>query len=328
MAGTYTRAHKRRAKPTKRIRDRLDLIRDTVLGSQDEWPMRVRRVFYVMMGHGTLPDVPAKNASGKGRTGKQIAAVQYQYLVDDLARLRVMRELPWKCIDDTHRRIMEAYSSETQEVYMRGEVKMFLADYKREHYMHAPYYPEIWIEKDAATTVFEPLAESLRIPLVILKGDSSITFVHKGAERARERMAERDQPTLIVYVSDLDPKGYFMLDNVMGCLHNELDIDDEILGARALLTPEQVVEFNLPHNPAGLSTGDSRYNAYVEAVGDFGVELDALDRSRSHAAVQSVIDEHCGADFLEDQRQIEETELAEIATVREDVIEVIEEAIE
>lgn len=317
----------RKLTPTERIRDRLDVLAEVVQDCRDEWPMRVRRVFYVMLGRNLLPAVPPRNRKGRIRTPKEIAALQYDYISRDLSRLRVMGEVLWEAITDTHRQMMEVYSSLSQEVYLQVEAEHFLTDYRREHYLHAPFYPEIWIEKDAASTIFWPLAASLRIPLVILKGDASITFVHEVAERARERMGQRGQRTLIVYASDLDPKGYYMLENVLNSLHKEMDVGNEIVGTRALLWPRQVKEFGLSHNPEGVSTTDSRYARYVEEVGDYGVELDALNRDRSHAAVQAVIDEYCGADFLGAQRGVEDAELAAIGGVRDEVIDVIDAAI-
>ena len=49
-------------------------------------------------------------------------------------------------------------------------------------------------------------------------------------------------------------------------------------------------------------------------------EMDALPRTQCHEVVQAVLDQHCGADLLVEQRQIEEVERA--------VIDVIETAIE
>jgi len=302
----------------------MDRIRDTILGCQDEWPMRVRRVYYVMMGHDTLP-VPTKAKADW--SPKKYADAQYKLVSDDVARLRVRQEIPWDAIDDTHRRIMEEYVMPSNVEYLRYEADRFLTDYSRNYYLNAKYYPEIWVEKDAASTVYWELASSLHIPLVILKGDSSITFVHALAERARQRMEERNQRTLVVYCSDLDPRGYYMLENVMNSLRDDMGIGDEVIGVRAILTAEQVDQFALPPNPAGIKTKDCRYKRYVEEVGDFGVELDALSKQASHEAVQAVINSYCGETFLADQRKIEADELAAIDAVREEVIDVIKTAI-
>ena len=45
---------------------------------------------------------------------------------------------------------------------------------------------------------------------------------------------------------------------------------------RVALNPEQVAEFNLPHDPEAVNKKDTRYKKYIERFGNLAVELDAL----------------------------------------------------
>lgn len=111
-----------------------------------------------------------------------------------------------------------------------------------------PYSLEVWAEKSTMNDVLVPLCESLEVNLQTFSGDGSLTRVEDFLYRARR--AQR--PARIFYISDFDRNGFSMPAAVARKIQFMNDRDDLGLDARLtplVLTPEQIVEFDLPSAP-------------------------------------------------------------------------------
>jgi hypothetical protein len=65
---------------------------------------------------------------------------------------------------------------------------------------------EVWIEKEALAGVLRRVTVEWDVPLMPIRGYSSLTAQHDAAERIVER-AEHGQGTAVYYFGDYDPSG-------------------------------------------------------------------------------------------------------------------------
>lgn len=132
------------------------------------------------------------------------------------------------------------------------------------------YYAELWVEKDALSSVLAPLAREFHVTLMVNRGYSSQSAMHE----AGLRFAAKDEEgfeTLLFYLGDHDPSGEDMVRDVQDRLRM---FGSEVKVRKLALTMTQVEEYNPPPNPAKMS--DSRAQAYVDKFGSQSWEVDAL----------------------------------------------------
>ncbi len=143
-----------------------------------------------------------------------------------------------------------------------------------------PFYLSVWSEKDfdEIREVCEGVANY--VPNI---GQASDEHVNKDLERIREF----GKPAVIFYLSDFDPKGMDMPISVSR--HFETFADEgmpRIRLVRLAITPEQVVEHQIPRSPikrgkpattgAGARAYDAIRDVFQATFGEGAVELDAV----------------------------------------------------
>jgi len=148
-----------------------------------------------------------------------------------------------------------------------------------------PYYVEVWCEKDALTSVLQPITTKYQVPLIIDRGYSSVTAMQKASVRIIQQSYDNNcRRSYILYLGDHDPSGLDM----------ERDIEDRLREflceptiMRVALTTEQTEKYHLPPNPAKIT--DPRAKWYFEEYGNQSWELDALEPSLLSSMVESEI---------------------------------------
>jgi hypothetical protein len=143
-----------------------------------------------------------------------------------------------------------------------------------------PYHLEIWIEKSTQNDILIPLCRRHGVNFVTSVGFQSITSIINLINRLKQIAATlpEGKPARIGWISDHDPGGFFMpaavareLEFYIQKLYPNADIKLTVLA----LTPEQVIEYDLPRKP--IKKTDKRREKFESIHGKGAVELDALE---------------------------------------------------
>jgi hypothetical protein len=158
-----------------------------------------------------------------------------------------------------------------------------------------PYKLVLVGEKSSLKDELLPIARRYGADLYLPKGNISDPFVHQIAKRG----AKDGRPMVALYFSDGDPSGWNMpielgrkLQASRACLYPELKFRQY----RALLTPDQIRQHDLPISP--LKESERRADKWREAMGVEQTEIDALVtlqpdlfREIAHAAIAPFFDQ-------------------------------------
>jgi hypothetical protein len=189
-------------------------------------------------------------------------------------------------IDDT-REAEKTPSWKSIEDILYAAVNQFRSEWWRDQ----PRHLEVWLEKRALRRIFYPITNGFDVYLCTGGGYQSWSQVW--AARARF-LARKGLNLKILYFGDLDPSGKDMPRDIrerFKTLGLEIDVIE------VALTKEDILEFNLPRNPA--KKKDSRQDWYVKKYGiDYAVELDALPPEILREKVKRAIEDHCDLDLL------------------------------
>jgi hypothetical protein len=287
---TPAAAHLYGTSPTKARRrtqaDIAELKRDLVQIVEAEQPMTVRGVFY--------------SAETAGLIAKTEA--DYKNVICRLV-LQLRREgaIPYPWITDGTRWQIKDQSFSGPEAY-RAEMVDF---YRRALWNDQDDYVEVFTEKDAIAGILSPITRQFDVPLNVVRGFSSETFLWSVAQA----IIAVDKPTHLYYFGDWDPSGVVGATDVERRLRGFAP-DAEIHFERIAVTPEQIQKWRLPTRPTKTSTHSSGFK------GD-SVEVDAIKAPRLRALVAECIERHIDADRLRRTEAVEKAERESLASVLE-----------
>ena len=272
QASPINRRHRATKAEVEARREALLVIVD------DGKPMTVRQVFY----QATVRDLVEKTESG------------YVKVQTDLTVLRRAGELPYDWLADNTRwqRKPNTFSSVEDAL---EETAHF---YRKALWDDIDAYAEIWLEKDALAGVILPVTSMYDVPLMVARGYASLSFLHSAAEYINTL----DVPSYIYHLGDFDPSGVNAGEKIEDTLR-EMASDAEIIFERLAVTPEQIVEWNLPSRPTKAS--DTRAAKFDS---DISVELDAIEPNQLRALVQEAIERHLPPVQFEILKAVEESE--------------------
>jgi hypothetical protein len=245
----------------------------------EQQPMTVRQVFY----QATVRGVIEKTEGGYGKV---------QALLADMRR---DGDLPYQWLADNTRwmRKPTTFSGPEQALLSMAQF------YRKSLWTEADTYVEIWLEKDALAGVVVEVTREYDVPLMVSRGYASLSFLHSAAEN----MEEEGRPCFIYHFGDFDPSGVNAAEKIDETL-NELAPTAEIHFRRVAVTPEQIVDLNLPTRPTKAT--DARSKSW--GGGDESVELDAIEPDTLRAMVREVIELHLPSGELERLRDVEAAE--------------------
>jgi hypothetical protein len=261
MTTTYGTRTIKRARRSKVELDELEAAIYMVTAA--EQPCTIRGVFYRVMSQGLVP-----------KTEQGYRVVQNRILL-----MRRRGALPYGWISDGTRWRIKSTTYSSMDKALR-DTAMF---YRRALWDEQDVHLEIWSEKDAITSVIEPVTDEFDVPLMVARGFASESFLWATAQA----IIADDKRAVIYQLGDHDPSGVSAWKDIQAKLRGFApDADFEF--ERLAVTPEQIVEHRLPTRPTKKS--DSR------AAGFEGesVEVDALPstvlRSLVRDAIESWID--------------------------------------
>lgn len=175
--------------------------------------------------------------------------------------------IDWDAIEDRTRNLERTTVWQSPQEILDAVANQYREDWWKDQ----PFYPEVWIEKDALTGVIEPVCDEYQVPYFACRGYVSQSEMYSAAQRLM-----RKRNPIIFHLGDHDPSGIHMTED------NGARLDMFMRGRgvkviRLALTMTQINQYNPPPNPA--KDTDSRFASYEQTYGDQSWELDALDPS-------------------------------------------------
>lgn len=251
----------------------------------DNQPATVRQIYYLATVAGVVP----KTEAGYGLVQRQ------------LVMLRERGRIPWDWIRDNTRRVIEpqTYGSAEQAL---NETAQF---YRKNYWQRQPKHVEIWLEKDALAGVITPITLHYQVPLHVMRGYASVTFLHASAQE----LAAVGKPCEVLLLGDCDPSGVGARQEVMRRIR-EFAPHAEIHFSTIALSQKQAKKWNLPTRPTKKSDLRS-----VNWVGD-SVELDAIPPPRLRELVENAIHRRIDWNWWKMMRAAEESEKGILSALR------------
>ena len=182
------------------------------------------------------------------------------------------------------------------------------AGYRLDRWDGQEHHVEVWCEKDALSSVIEPVCGRYHVRFLANRGYSSSTAMYEAAQRFVEARDWGRAP-VVIYLGDHDPSGIDMSRDV----DDRLELLTRQYGVqvvRLALNYDQVEEYQPPPNPTKLT--DSRSPTYVAQYGLESWELDALDPAVLDGLVSGAIEQFLDQELYGEMLEREETDKATI----------------
>jgi hypothetical protein len=288
--------------------ERLGQVKE-VLEELDAYkPLTLRQVYYQLVGKGLIENVRS----------------QYIALSRVLKQARIDGLIPWSDIEDRVRDFHKDYCDDSKEDFISWQQRSLFQGYRRNLMQSQDVYVEVWIEKDALSSIFTRVAKKYGIGVVVCRGFSSVSFLNDFSLRL-DRDAEGKTP-IMLYFGDFDPSGMEMLESMQITLEDEMGVEG-VEFRRVALSKDDISRYNLPHNPDALKKTDTRANKHIQAHGELAVELDALRpdilETKIRLAIESIID----MNLFNQERINQDEDLESIRKLRNKVTSFIDEKV-
>ncbi len=178
----------------------------------------------------------------------RVVSTAYNYPKTEKTYLKVQRAvlnmrrcgfLPYEWITDESRmyRFYSSYGS--REEFLDSMSR----NYRRNLWEHSDYECEVWMEKNAMTSIIFPITTKYDVKLYPLGGFSSETAIWNAAENFKNT----DKEVRVLYLTDYDSSGLDMLGQIERGLER-FDVDNVVID-RIAVTPEQIEQYDLPSRP-------------------------------------------------------------------------------
>ena len=273
----------------------LSQVQEIIEGMKPYWPLTLRQVYYQCVSAMILEN----------------NLKSYQKLSRLLVKARLDGRVSWEAMEDRSRTFNDRPQTVDFDEYVYSETAGILSTwgYRINPMDDQPVPLEMWVEKDALAGIIEPIAAQFSVPLVVARGNASVSFLSEFRYRVlRNRLHHEfeDRPTRVLYLGDLDPSGWFMFPHSLITLRDEMDLGDLVQHVRLGLNPEQVEEHNLPQDPTAFKEADANAKRYRAIHGELAVELDALHPKVLTALAMEGIEANLDLDRLAATRQRQE----------------------
>lgn len=247
----------------------------------------VRQIFYA-----------TSVAGGVEKTEAGYRKVQRQVL-----EMRRTGLIKYSTIADNTRWVRQVATFHSLTDWVQESLRTLRIDFWRD----ADERVEVWLEKDALAGVVSPITREWHVPLFVTRGYASESFAYEAAQSANAD----GRNFRIVYMGDFDASGVQMSRDLEHRLRGFLEHDVQLRFDRIAVTPEQIIEWNLPSRPN--KDTDTRHAAFVEEFGGMeATELDAIPPNRLQELVEKSIIDMIDIDQLR-RIEVEEAEAQKVA---------------
>jgi hypothetical protein len=288
---------------TEKQLDKLNKVIEVLDELNDYKPLTLRQIYYQLVGKGYIENKVS----------------QYTMLSNLLKWARIDGYIAWEDIEDRVRAFHDLTGWENSENFIQAHVRAFLSGYTRNLLQTQDKYIEIWIEKDALSSIFTRVAEDYTIPVVVCRGFSSVSFLNDFKTRLNNHNCKR---TLMLYFGDFDPSGVEMLTAMKTTLVEELGMK-EVEFKRVALLSEDIFAYNLPHNPDALKKSDTRAKKHLETYGELAVELDALRPDILEGKIKDAIEAEIDIDAFNNEVERHNEEFLKLNIFKQKVVNFI-----
>lgn len=268
-------------------------------------PLTLRQIYYRLVAAETIQNTRS----------------QYNMLSMLVKNMRLAKRISWDSITDRTRRVTDKKGWTDKEEFMDAWADQVLSGYSRCLVQEQEKYIELWVEKDALSTVFERVAWPYCIRVVVCKGYQSVSFIRGYYERALKAM-EKGQIPVILYFGDFDPSGVQMFKATQETLESDMGLFD-VVYKRIALNYEDIIKHELPNNPDAVKKTDTRYKAFVNEYGAYAVELDAIHPATLKKIAVKAVEAELDMELFEQQKELEVYDIADVEAIRADVSEYI-----
>lgn len=213
--------------------------------------MTLRQLYYALVGAGVI----GNNLREYKRIGHYVSDARMAGLID------------WDDIEDRTRGVERLPSWRSPLEILQACVHSYRIDKWEKQSNHV----EVWVEKEALSSVVAHACAPLEVPWMACRGYASITALYDAGQRI-SRAGGAGKDVVVIYLGDHDPSGMDMprdLADRLGVLARK-----PVAIRRIALTMAQIHEYNAPPFPA--KEKDNRAAAYRAQFGERSWELDAL----------------------------------------------------
>lgn len=242
---------------------------------QYEYPLTLRQVYYRLVAAGDIENTRSN----------------YNSLSKILVKAREREVVDYRRIEDRVRTtIQDAYALPgPQDLYdmMSGHIQYIADKYRRNPWLDQDNYLEVWLEKDALSTVVSRIATDVFcVPVAVNRGYGSFSFIKEGSRR----IESNDKSLHILYFGDFDPSGEDMVRDLQNRIVKYGNGERVALVHKIALTKAQIKDYDVPTTPP--KKEDARTKAFVEKHGSKTAELDAIDPADLQGMVEAAIKEY------------------------------------
>ena len=263
----------------RRSKQEMEGIRAAIYNAlKADAPMTVRQVFYRLVSEGVIDKT-------EGQYKSTVVRLLTQMRLDD--------EVPFEWIADNTRWMRKPRTWSSLESMLKRSTET----YRRSVWDNQNVYVEVWTEKDAIAGILSEETETWDVPLMVVRGFSSLTFLHSAAET----IAAQGKPAHLYYFGDYDPSGLVIPQKVEQRIR-EFAPHTEIHFVRVAVNPEQITEMKLPTRPTKKT--DSRAKGFTGE----SVEVDAIAPRTLRKMVSDCITRHIDQRAYDVMRRAEESE--------------------
>ena len=294
---------RRRLKWTAKQVDRLNKVIEVLSELEDYKPLTLRQIYYQLVSKEYIENKVS----------------QYNMLSNLLKWARIDGYVSWDDVEDRGRAFHNAEGWQDKEHFLNGALSSFLERYRRNLWQTQKRYVEVWIEKDALSSIFTRVCAPYGISVVVCRGFSSVSFLHDFSNRLVSRDGRKP---VMLYFGDFDPSGVEMLTAMKTTLRDELGVRGMQFKRIALLK-DDIFTYRLPHNPNALKRTDTRARKHMRAYGERAVELDALRPDILEQKIEDAVKAQMNVRAFNRQVDLYRKEMEELRSLKGRIMRVV-----
>jgi len=281
--------------------DKLNKVR-VILDELSEYkPLTLRQMYYQLVGKGYIDNKKS----------------EYISLSNLLKHARLDSYISWDDVEDRVRVYSDLSGWQDRQSFVNYAIDRLVKSYSRDLWQSQGKYVEVWIEKDALSSIFRRICSQYGVSVVVCRGFSSISFLHDYCIRL---VKYGHKEPVMLYFGDFDPSGNEMLESMKITLRYEMNVKN-VQYKRIALMKDDIFKYSLPHDPDALKKSDTRANKHIDAYGELAVELDALPPDALKSKIENAIeDEIDNVEAFNHEFEMYNADIHAITELREQIV--------